>query len=333
MERVLEAGLGAYAVELPAGNDPDEHVQEHGGDAFADYVEEHRQDLPSFAYQRARRSGALATPEDRVDVQREIIESVARIPDPNLRREYVAHTSEVTGVPDADLFRMLEEEREQMERRARRRRKREQNRRQALPEEAEASAGEGGVPPERDGAPHSAAEPANGTTEATPTLLPEERVLFRLMLENGGRMVGLVLGHMALDEFTEGAPRDLARTFAEMYEDGTVRPQQILGGEHGEELQQLGAAVMMDEHEASEHWAQKEDIPVPHLNDRPYEAARSAMKFLKMDRVDEAIEAVRERMYQASQQGANEQVERLQQKMMSLQELRKNIERGAFLDD
>ncbi len=38
MERVLEAGLGAYAGELPTGNDPDEYVQEHGGDAFFDYV-------------------------------------------------------------------------------------------------------------------------------------------------------------------------------------------------------------------------------------------------------------------------------------------------------
>ncbi|MEF8864448.1 MAG: DNA primase [Salinibacter sp.] len=332
MERVLEAGLGAYAVELPTGSDPDEYVQEHGGDPFSDYVEEHRQDLPSFAYQRARRNGGLETPEDRVDVQREIIESVARIPDPNLRREYVAHTSEVTGVPDSDLFRMLEEEREQLERRAQRRRKREQKRQQRPSEEAAPSAEDGAAPPARSGAPSSTSNSANGTTSG-PALLPEEQVLFRLMLENGRRMVGLVLGHMALDEFTEGTPRQLARTFAEMYEAGTVEPQQILGGEHGETLQQLGAAVMMDEHEASEHWAQKEDIPVPHLNDRPYDAARSAMKFLKMDRVDEAIEAVRERMYQATQEGADDQVERLQQKMMSLQELRKGIKRGAFLDD
>jgi len=334
MERVLEAGLGAYAVELPSGNDPDEYVQEHGGDAFADYVQEHRQDLPSFAYQRARRNGVLETPEDRVEVQREIIESVARIPDPNLRREYVAHTSEVTGVPDSDLFRMLEEEREQMERRAQRRRKREQKRQQRQAEEPAPPTEDGGAaPPDRNGAPSPPPNATNGKTESGPALLPEEQVLFRLMLENGRRMVSLVLGHMALDEFSEGPPRTLARALAEMYEDGEVQPQQILNGEHGETLQQLGAAVMMDEHEASEHWAQKEDIPVPHLNDRPYDAARSAMKFLKMDRVDEAIEAVRERMYQASQQGADEEVQRLQQKMMSLQELRKGIERGEFLED
>lgn len=335
MERVLEEGMGAYAVELPAGNDPDDYVQEHGGDAFAEYIEEHRQDLPSFAYQRARRGGELETPEERVEVQREIIESLARIPDPNLRREYVARTSEVTGVPDSDLFRMLEEKRDQIERRAQRRRERER-RQQVQPERAEtpasgAEASSGGGA----GSPPSSPEgdEVEGTTESVPGPLPEERVLLRLMLENGRRMVAFVLGHVALDEFTEGPPRALARTVADMYEDGSVRTQEILGGEHGEALQQLGTSVLMDEHEASEHWAEKEDISVPHLNDRPYEAARSAMKFLKLDRVNEALQSVRERMYQATQQADEDHVQRLQQKAMSLQELRKSIKRGDFLDE
>jgi len=335
LERVLEEGMGAYAVELPEGSDPDEFVQEQGGDAFADYVEEHRQDLPSFAYQRARRNGELETPEDRVEVQREIIDSVARIPDPNLRREYVARTSEVTGVPDSDLFRMLEEAREQIERRNRRRREREQRKQRAQPETAEAQAAEASVPQGPDGppsAPPRGEKPASSSDPAT-TPLPEERVLLRLMLENGKRMVAFVLGHMAFDEFTEGPPRELAHTLAEMHNEGDVETESILSGTHGDALQQLGASVLMNEHEASKHWATKEDIPVPSLNDRPYEAAESAMKYLKLDRVDEALGAVRERMYQATQQGDDERVQRLQQKVMSLQELRKTIKRGEFFDD
>jgi DNA primase len=334
VERVLEEGMGAYAVELPEGNDPDDYVQEHGGEAFADYVAEHRQDLPSFAYRRARQNGELETPEDRVEVQREIIDSVARIPDPNLRREYVARTSEVTGVPDSDLFRMLEEAREQIERRAQRRRERER-RKQTQPDHAETPAAEASPSSgERDGPPPSSSESeATSSPDSSAEPLPEERVLFRLMLENGSRMVAFVLGHMALDEFTEGPPRTLAQTLAQMYDDGAVEPKAILSGEHGDTLQQLGASVLMNEHEASEHWAKKEDIPVPHLNDRPYEAAESAMTFLKLDRVDEALVAVRERMYQATQPGEDDQVQRLQQKVMSLQELRKSIRRGDFLDD
>jgi len=91
--------------------------------------------------------------------------------------------------------------------------------------------------------------------------------------------------------------------------------------------------VMMDEHEASKNWAEREDIPIPRLNERPYEAAESAMKFLKLDRVDEAIDAIREQAYAASRAGDEERMQRLQQKMMSLQDLRKRITRGEFLED
>ena len=347
MDRVLEQGMGAYAVELPEGDDPDDFVQAHGGQAFAEYIEEHRQDLPSFAYQRARRAGELETPEDRVETQRTIITSVARIPDPNLRREYVTRTSEVVGVPDADLFRMLEEERERLEKQARRRRERESRRQErAAPSRSEAPRSAKQSPAE--GAPASASggdrpQPPSpkgpGTNaEAEPPAgpagpLPEERVLLRLMLEQGTRMIEHVLGHMALDEFTDGAPRALVQTLVEMYRNDDVRPQAILDGEHGDRLQRLAASAMMEEHEASTNWAEREDIPVPELNDRPYEAAESAMKLLKMDRVNGAIEQIRERAYEATQDGDEARMQRLQQKMMSLQELRKQIERGAFLED
>jgi len=343
MDRLLEQGMGAYAVELPAGLDPDEFVQERGGEAFTEYVEEHRTDLPTFAYQRARRRGNLETPEDRVEVQRDIVESVAQIPDPNLRREYVVRTSEVAGVPDADLFRMLEEERDRLERQAEhrqerevRRQERQQQTRSAEP--AGASTGGSGPPsssPQRaaPSRPSGTAESRRDTQPAGSPVLPEEKLLLRLMLEHGPRMVEHVLGHMSLDEFTEGPPRDLVRTLIKMYEDEAVRTQRILDGSCGEDLQRLAAGVMMDEHEASEHWAEREDIRVPRPNDRPYEAAESAMKLLKLDRVDEAIEQVRERHFAAQKKGAEERVEELMQKNISLQSLRKKIRRGAFLDE
>jgi DNA primase len=338
MDRVLEQGMGAYAVELPEGDDPDDFVQENGEEAFAAYVEEHRQDLPSFAYQRARRAGDLETPEDRVEAQRSIIRSVARIPDPNLRREYVTRTSEVVGVPDADLFRMLEEERERIEKQARRRQERESRRQERAAQEASAAqpATEGAPAADaaRDRPPPEEPPPDESQADAEAAQpLPEERVLLRLMLEQGTRMVEHVLGHMALDEFTDGAPRALVETLVEMYQDDDVRPQAILDGAYGEDLQRLAASAMMEEHEASTNWAEREDIPVPKLNDRPYEAAESAMKLLKMDRVNAAIEQVRERAYAATQAGDEERMQQLQQKMMSLQELRKHIERGAFLDE
>jgi DNA primase len=153
------------------------------------------------------------------------------------------------------------------------------------------------------------------------------------MLEHGTRMVKHVLGHMALDEFTEGPSRELVQVLVGMYQNEGVRPERIAQGEHGDALANLYSAVTIDEHEASENWAQQDDISVPRPNDKPYEAAESAMKLLKLDRVNEAIDEVREQAYAATQNGAEERMQRLQQKMMSLQELRKHIQRGDFLDD
>ncbi len=326
----FEKGIEVNIVSLPDGEDPDSFISEFDSKDPRDEIKNRTYGYHEFVIDRAKSGGEFDSPVKQSKTIDSILKSVAKIPDKFLKDRYVREISEIVNTYDDNLFRKLKKFEEELKEKKKYRKKRSQPNSSIKRKKTSSS------PPGNSSSQSQQKELGKNNDnyenkKSSP--LPEERVLLRLMLENGRRMVDLVLGHMALDEFSEGAPRDFARAFAEMYEDGTVRPQQILNGEHGEALQQLGASVMMDEHEASEHWAQKEDISVPHLNDRPYEAARSAMKFLKMDRVDEAIEAVRERMYQASQQGADEEVQRLQQKMMSLQELRKGIKRGEFLED
>jgi DNA primase len=329
MDLALEEGLGAYAVELPAGEDPDSYVQAQGGEAFAEHVATARQDLPTFRYRRARRQGQLDTPEDRVEVQRDIMDSIAKIPDPNLRREYVVRTSDVVDVPDSDLFRMLEEAREAHQQKSERRERRQKKRQEIRQRQQEAVSAEAGAsgPPE-----HPPREAPAPEVDEPDEPLPEEKVLFRLMLEEGSPMVAFILGNMALDEFTEGTPRELVNTFVAMYTNDAVQPAKVLNGECGDDLQSLAASVMMNEFEPSKNWARHKDIRVPRLNQEPREAAASAMTLLKLDRVNDAIDQQRERIYQADRNGNDEALRRLQQQMMSLHELRKRIKNREFLE-
>ncbi len=329
MDLALKEGMGAYAVELPEGEDPDSFVQAHGGEAFADHLAEARKDLPTFCYERARRRGQLDTPEDRVEVQRDIMESIAKIPDPNLRREYVVRTSDVVDVPDSDLFRMLEEAREEHEKKAERRDRRQQKRQEIRQRQKEQVPAEAGAPA---GAEHPPREAPAPEVDAPDESLPEEKVLFRLMLEEGRPMIAFILGNMALDEFTEGTPRELVETFVTMYNDDAVQSEKVLNGEFGDDLQSLAASVMMNEYEPSENWARRKDIRVPRLNQEPREAAASAMTLLKLDRVNDAIHQQRERIYQADRNGDDEALRRLQQQMMSLHQLRKRIKNREFLE-
>jgi DNA primase len=320
MDLVLAEELGAYVVELPDGEDPDSFVQSEGVDAFARFLAEERQDLPTFRHRKAQRGGELDTPEDRVAVQRGIMRSIAKIPDASLRREYVRRTSEVLGVPDNDLFRMLEEARNKERRQAARREKRQEAARAPRPE----------APSTREDMGET--DEAASETDAAPAgPLPEEKVLTRLLLEHGEPMVEFILGNMALDEFSAGPTRKLVRALVTMYEEGAVDPQRALSGSLGADVQNLAASVMMDEYEPSKNWGERE-VKVPRLNDKPYEAAASAMTLLKLDRVNEAIDAHRQKIYRADQDDDADTLRTLQNQMMALHDLRKRIERREYLE-
>ena len=322
MNLVLKQGLGAYAVELPEGDDPDSFVQERGADVFKEYVANERLDMPEFRYRRAQRERLLDTPEDRVEVQRDIMGAIAEIPDRNLRREYVRRTSDVLDVPDTDLFRMLDTELDKQERKEARRERRQQRQGPPTPN-----------PPPSEAPPQPASEENQSDEESAPRPpLPEEKVLLRLMLEQGEPLVEFILSNMSLGEFTPGPTRKLVRALAQMFEENDIRPQHILEGKYGAAVQRLGAAVMVDEHEPSKNWIQRQNISVPRLNEEPYEAGASAMTLLKLDRVNEAIEAHRQQMYQASQAADEERMRELQNEMMALHQLRKQIEQREYLE-
>ncbi|MGM0706249.1 MAG: DNA primase, partial [Bacteroidota bacterium] len=322
---VLSEGLGAYAVTLPAGHDPDSYVKEHGADALHQHVANTRSDLPQFMVNQAREAGRMQTPEDRVEVQSEVVAAVAAIPDPNLRREYVRQAADVLDVPPGDLLADLERQRDAQQQKQRRRSRRS---RPSPP------------PPQDNGTP--SASPRTPTTnegdsqerdaDRSYRVLPEERLLLRLMLEKGGRMIQYVLSHMALDEFSEGPVRKLVQCLMQMYKDGSVQPDRILRGEEGPALQQLAASVRVDEYSPSENWEHRRDIRVPRLNERPYEAAASAMTLLKLDRVDEALRDARADIRRADREGVDD-LTPLQNRLMKLTNLRKHIQNRDYLND
>ena len=319
IDLVLQQELGAYVVTLPEGEDPDSYVQARGADAFREYLDDEQLDMPAFKLEQAERAGLLDTPEGQAKTMHAVVESIAQIPDTLMQETYLRRASEVLGVPDIRLYEVLEKQRTETQRKRANRARRDE-RRQA--QEAEARETEDREPDE---------EPAAEDTPALP--LPEERILLRLMLEHRTPMVEFILGNMALDEFTGGPPRELVSALMHMYrEKGEVNPERIMSGAQGDTLQNLAAAVMMDKHQPSEHWAQRQRIPVPRLNDRPYEAAASAMTLLKLDRVEEAIDEHRQKIYRATQSGGEEKVRTLQNQLMSLHDLRKRIQRREFLE-
>ncbi|MEM1096288.1 MAG: DNA primase [Bacteroidota bacterium] len=317
---VLEQGLTAYAVSLPGGEDPDSYVQTHGGEAFREYVKTQRLDFVRFKYNLAQRAGDFDTPEGAAEAQRGVIETIARIPDPLMRETYMRTASDVLRVPDSYLYPVLE--------RAVRDRSRKRSREPRRYEEPPPQ-----TAPPRPFAPISEEVPHDVAVVEAPMLAepkPEEKALLRMMLEHGMEMIEFVLSYMGVDEFTLGPSRTMVEQFIHMYEADALDTKALFDGTHGRGVQQLAAEVSMTRYEPSKGWEEKVNVTVPRLDENAREAATSAMKLLKLDRVDEAIEEVKLQQHRKSLQG-DALMENLT-RIMDLQKLREQIKQGAFLE-
>ena len=291
IELVLPAGLSAYAISLPPGEDPDSFVREHGADEFREYVRTHRQDFVTFIHSRAQRTGALGSPEGEHAAMRATVDAVAKIPDPLQREPFIRRASELFDVPRATLRGALDRK----------------------------------LRPTR--APRSAAEPEAKTAALQPKIaaLPPEKALLQLMLTHGESMVHFIMTRMSVREFSEGPCRDVVTRLLEMYETGNVDAQEFLAGREDNTVQQLVAELLAVRHEPSQNWAFR-NIHVPGINEDRERAAESAMKRLKLHRIGSVINEHVKRMDRKTDVS-----QAMQQEMMRLLNVRKHIESGAFL--
>lgn len=309
----LEEGLSAYVVALPPGEDPDSFSRKEK-DSIEAYLRENRRNFATYIYERAKADGRLETPEGEAGVMQDMINAIARLRDPLIRETYLKRAGEILGLPDSRLHEALDRVISSEHRKARlpRRGREVENQKPARSR----GNGERRTPPKK-------------TRSTQP--LPEEKSLIRMMLEHGSPMVEFILGNMSLDEFTPGAARAAAEGLLLQYEQGTVERHDFLNGTFGPEVQQLATEVFVVLHEPSENWERKQKITVPKLDSDPYEAAISAMMFLKLDRVNAAIDKQREEMFRASMAG--DELQPLQAQMMALHDLRRRIERKEFLQE
>jgi len=103
---LLAAGLDARVIGLPEGHDPDSFVKEKGPGAFGDLIDE-AQDLISFRIDLYHKEGRLVDAPSRTNVARELLSTLAVIPD-SIRQELTAQeAAKKIGVAAETLLREL----------------------------------------------------------------------------------------------------------------------------------------------------------------------------------------------------------------------------------
>ncbi|MBX7125285.1 MAG: DNA primase [Cyclobacteriaceae bacterium] len=103
IDLILKGGLNVRVVLLPDGEDPDSYSRKVGTTQFQEYLSSHRQDFISFKAGLYAREAA-GDPIRKAESIREIVTSIALIPDPIKRSVYIQETSNQLKVAESVLF-------------------------------------------------------------------------------------------------------------------------------------------------------------------------------------------------------------------------------------
>ena len=106
---ILEEGLNVKIVLLPAEHDPDSFAKSFSVTEVKDYLDKNAQDFILFKTQLQSKS-AGDDPVKKIALLHDIVETIARIPDPMMRIEYVSRCSRVGNFSEQVLIGELNKE-------------------------------------------------------------------------------------------------------------------------------------------------------------------------------------------------------------------------------
>ncbi len=104
IDLILEHDLNVRAVVFPDGEDPDSYSRKLGSEAFEKYLKEKAQDFITFKTNVLTDGGKQNDPVQRVEVIRDIVESISLIPDGIKRSVYIRSCSDQLKIEEQVLI-------------------------------------------------------------------------------------------------------------------------------------------------------------------------------------------------------------------------------------
>ncbi len=100
---LLEGGLNVRVVLFPDGDDPDSYIRKVGDQRFTDYIEKQSQDFITFKTTLVARDAA-GDPVKKAEAIRQVLTSIAKVPDAIKRQVFLQQTSAAFGIDEQVLI-------------------------------------------------------------------------------------------------------------------------------------------------------------------------------------------------------------------------------------
>ncbi len=104
IDMFLEEGFNVKVVLLPDGEDPDSFANSHNASDFIDYIKQHQTDFIRFKGKLLSKE-AGRDPQKRADLIKDVVESIAHIPDAITRQVYIKDTADQLHIQEQLLVR------------------------------------------------------------------------------------------------------------------------------------------------------------------------------------------------------------------------------------
>lgn len=292
IDLLLEGGLNVKAVVFPDGEDPDSYSRKVGSQAFQDYLKANSRDFIGFKiglYQEEIEKDPIR----KAGIIREVVQSIAKIPDPIIRSVYAKEASGLLGIEEEILHVelnkiLIKTQKDQFER---------AKEEKAVEESIEDLLT---LPVEAGAEDH---------------LLAQERETMRLLLNYGGQKLDeqdlhfsqYILTEIEEVSFQTPVYQKMLQLYRESVGLGTIPSDQLFLNHGDAEIRQEAIALITQRHEVSAHWKDKFQIFIQLESD---DLANTAFKsILRLKRrllqklMEEAMATIKEAEQQQMEEG------------------------------
>lgn len=314
IDLLLEGGLTVKAVVFPDGEDPDSYSRKVGSQAFQNYLQENAKDFIGFKINLFK-DEFQRDPIRKAEVIREVVQSIAKIPDPIIRSVYAKEASGLLDIEEGIVYAevnkiLLKDQRDQF------------RRNQEAP--LEAAPVEEFFPVEKEGFSISEA------------LRLQERELIRLLLNYGLQQLGdeeLNLCQYLLSEtedlaFENSLYARILKMFRENLNKGVIVDSDYFLGIPDREIRDEVIDLITPRREASVHWTEKFQILIPRENDDLTLTSYKSILRLKRKFVRRMMEEAIQKIKNAeSEKLSDDQILELQEIFLGLKQVQMEIDR------
>ena len=308
-DMLLEEGLNVKVLLFPDGNDPDSYVQKFGATAFKDYVKSNQQDFIFYKTNILLRD-ANNDPIKRAEVIRDVVESIALIPDEIKVSVFIRECSSLLDIEERILLAELNKIRLNRAKKADKDAARKTQ--SPPPNTGMPPFGMDGPPPdffmtddERAGLPRieSVEQPAQLTSE-----ILQEREIVRILINYGDYLAtwegdgdipvaGLLLGNISDIEFKDKAAAYILNVYREAAEKYEIPDTKQFYSNSDPAIADLAINCVASKYSLSENWNDdKRKIYVTQEYEHLKQLVVTAIYRIKKRKIEAEMHHIREEM-------------------------------------